>query len=118
APGGRVALLSSVNRGLLPAPLTNAFAQPLTGIRVFGRDEITDSLREHGMEKVAQRVSGLAQFVSAPKPLAQSSAPRPPTSARSTGFEVSSIARVYAWAAVSASPERRSSSAWAAWSGW
>jgi ubiquinone/menaquinone biosynthesis C-methylase UbiE len=69
APGGRVALLSSVNRGLLPASLTNAVAQPLTGIRVFGRDEITAALKEHGMDKVAQRVSGLAQFVSARKPL-------------------------------------------------
>jgi ubiquinone/menaquinone biosynthesis C-methylase UbiE len=68
APGGRVALLSSVNRGLLPASLTNAVAQPLTGVRIFGRDEITDALRERGMEKVAQRVSGLAQFVSARKP--------------------------------------------------
>lgn len=68
APGGRVALLSSVNRGLLPTGLTNAFAQPLTGIRVFGREEITDALRERGLEKVAQRVSGLAQFVSARKP--------------------------------------------------
>jgi ubiquinone/menaquinone biosynthesis C-methylase UbiE len=69
APGGRVALLSSVNRGLLPAGLTNAVAQPLTGIRVFGRDDITQALQEHGMEKVAQRVSGLAQFVSARKPV-------------------------------------------------
>lgn len=68
APGGRVALLSSVNRGLVPAPVTNAVARPLTGIRVFGRDEITDALRERGLEKVAQRLSGLAQFVSARRP--------------------------------------------------
>ncbi len=68
APGGRVALLSSVNRGLLPAPVSNAVARPLTGIRIFGRDELTDALRERGLEKVAQRVSGLAQFVSARNP--------------------------------------------------
>jgi SAM-dependent methyltransferase len=68
APGGRVALLTSVNRGLLPAVLTNAVAQPLTGIRIFGHDEITDGLRERGLERVAQRVSGLAQFVSARRP--------------------------------------------------
>jgi len=68
APGGRVALLSSVNRGLLPASVTNAVARPLTGIRVFGRDDLTDALRERGLDKVAQRVTGLAQFVSARKP--------------------------------------------------
>jgi ubiquinone/menaquinone biosynthesis C-methylase UbiE len=68
APGGRVALLSSVNRGLLPASLTNAVAKPLTGVRIFGRDEITDALRRRGLNKVAQRVTGLAQFVSARKP--------------------------------------------------
>jgi len=68
APGGRVALLSSVNRGLLPASLTNAVARPLSGIRIFGRDEITDALRERGLERVAQRLSGLAQFVSARRP--------------------------------------------------
>jgi SAM-dependent methyltransferase len=68
APGGRVALLSSVNRGLLPAQLSNALSRPLTGVRIFGRDEITGALRERGMDRVAQRVSGLAQFVSARKP--------------------------------------------------
>ncbi|HEY1594014.1 MAG TPA: methyltransferase domain-containing protein [Thermoleophilaceae bacterium] len=68
APGGRVALLSSVNRGLLPHELTNAVARPLSGIRIFGRDEITDALRERGLEHVAQRVTGLAQFVSARRP--------------------------------------------------
>jgi ubiquinone/menaquinone biosynthesis C-methylase UbiE len=71
APGGRVALLSSVNRGLLPASLTNAVARPLTGIRIFGRDEITQALRRRGLTRVAQRVSGLAQFVSAQKPARQ-----------------------------------------------
>jgi ubiquinone/menaquinone biosynthesis C-methylase UbiE len=68
APGGRVALLSSVNRGLLPAPLTNAFVRPLSGIRIFGRDEITQALRDRGLKQVAQRVSGLAQFISARRP--------------------------------------------------
>src|SRR5437667_254204 len=36
APGGRVALLSSVHRGLLPARVANALFRPLTGVRIFG----------------------------------------------------------------------------------
>jgi ubiquinone/menaquinone biosynthesis C-methylase UbiE len=68
ASGGRVALLASVNRGLLPAGLANALVRPLSGIRIFGRDDLTGALREHGMTQVRQRVTGLAQFVSASKP--------------------------------------------------
>jgi SAM-dependent methyltransferase len=68
APGGRVALLASVNRGLLPAEASNAVVRTLTGVRLFGRDELTAALRARGLTDVAQRVSGLAQFVSARKP--------------------------------------------------
>ena len=68
APGGRIALLSSVNRGLLPAPVSNAVVRPLSGIRIFGRDEITRALSRRRMTRIAQRVSGLGQFVSARKP--------------------------------------------------
>ena len=68
APGGRVALLASVQRGPLPASLSNLATRPLTGVRIFGRDELTDALADHGMRKVARRVTGLAQFVSARKP--------------------------------------------------
>ena len=65
APGGRVALLASVARGPLPAGLSDAVVRPLTGVRMFGRDELTRELRAHGLVSVEQRVSGLAQFVSA-----------------------------------------------------
>jgi ubiquinone/menaquinone biosynthesis C-methylase UbiE len=68
APGGRVALLSSVNRGLLPTPVANAVVRGLSGVRVFGRAELTDALEERGLTEVRQRVSGLAQFVSARRP--------------------------------------------------
>jgi ubiquinone/menaquinone biosynthesis C-methylase UbiE len=68
-PDGRIALLSSVNRGVLPASLTNAVVRPLTGIRIFDRDELTRALSRRRMTRVAQRVSGLGQFVSARKPL-------------------------------------------------
>lgn len=68
APGGRIALLSSVNRGVLPASVSNALVRPLTGIRIFGRDDLTRALSRRRMTRVAQRVSGLGQFISARKP--------------------------------------------------
>ena len=63
APGGRVALLSSVNRGLLPTPVANAVVGTVSGVRIFGRDELTGALRMRGLEDITQRVTGLGQFV-------------------------------------------------------
>jgi SAM-dependent methyltransferase len=68
APGGRVALLASCNRGPLPSRTTDLAIRPLSGVRVFGRSELPEALRERGLERIAQRVSGLAQFVSGRKP--------------------------------------------------
>ena len=67
APGGRVALLTSCSRGPLPASVSNAVVRRLSGIRVFGRDELPRALRDDGLVKVEQRVTGLAQFVSGRK---------------------------------------------------
>ena len=67
APGGRVALLSSCNRGPVPAATTNAIVRSLSGVRVFGREELTGALCDHGLTSIEQRVAGLAQFVSARK---------------------------------------------------
>jgi SAM-dependent methyltransferase len=68
APGGRVALLSSCNRGPLPARATNAVVRRLSGVRVFAHDELTRALADRGLTGVEQRVFGLAQFVSGRKP--------------------------------------------------
>ncbi|HEU0023227.1 MAG TPA: methyltransferase domain-containing protein [Thermoleophilaceae bacterium] len=68
APGGRVALLSSVSRGPLPAAATNAIVRGVSGVRVFGREELTQALRAGGLTAVEQHVAGWAQFVSARKP--------------------------------------------------
>jgi len=68
APGGRVALLSSVGRGPVPAAATDAVVRRLTGVRIFGRDELTDALRANGLVDVRRRIAGLAQFVSARRP--------------------------------------------------
>lgn len=68
APGGRVALLSSCNRGPLPAGATNAVVRSVSGVRIFARDELTRALRDRGLTGIEQRVVGLAQFISARKP--------------------------------------------------
>ena len=41
APGGRVALLSSCQRGLMRAGATSALVRAVSGVRIFGRDELT-----------------------------------------------------------------------------
>lgn len=67
APGGRVALMTSCNRGLLPAGTTSTIVRGLSGVRVFGRDDLTRALRDDGLVEIEQRVSGFAQFVSGRK---------------------------------------------------
>jgi SAM-dependent methyltransferase len=68
APGGRVALLASCSRGVLPASAANAVFQGLSGVRIFGREELTGALADGGLVDIEQRVVGLAQFVSGRKP--------------------------------------------------
>ncbi len=67
APGGRVALLASCNRGPLPPRALGAVTRALAGVRMFGREELTGCLAERGLLDVEQRVAGLGQFVSARK---------------------------------------------------
>lgn len=68
SPGGRVALLTSCNRGPLPARTTNAVVRGLSGVRIFGRDELRRALIDGGLVEVDQQVTGLAQFLSGRKP--------------------------------------------------
>ena len=67
APGGRLALLTSARAPLTPAPV-GTLVGVATGLRVFGREEITRALEERGFEDVRRRVSGLAQFVGGRRP--------------------------------------------------
>lgn len=60
-PGGRLGLMSTWSRRDRPP-------RRLTGVRVFGRDELTSALEARGYLDVEQRVSGWGQFVSARKP--------------------------------------------------
>ncbi len=68
APGGRVALLSSCNRGPLRAGVANAVVRSLSGVRIFGRQDLTSALSARGLTAVEQRVAGVVQFVSARSP--------------------------------------------------
>lgn len=68
APGGRLALLASCNRGPLPASVTRPLVHGFSGVRLFERDELTGALADRGMSSISQRVAGLGQFVAARKP--------------------------------------------------
>jgi SAM-dependent methyltransferase len=69
APGGRLAILTSARAPLTPSPV-GTLVGAATGLRVFGREEITGALEERGFVDVQRRISGLAQFVGAIRPSA------------------------------------------------
>lgn len=68
APGGRVAILTSCNRGPLSAGVTSELVRRMSGVRIFDRDELKRALIDEGLVEVDQRVTGLAQFLSGRKP--------------------------------------------------
>jgi SAM-dependent methyltransferase len=63
APGGRIALMTSVQRQLGPRGPLKPLSERISGMRVFGQREIVDALRERGFADLHQRLSGLVQFV-------------------------------------------------------
>jgi ubiquinone/menaquinone biosynthesis C-methylase UbiE len=62
-PGGRIALMTSVQRQLAPRGPAKPIAERLSGMRVFGQDEIVAALQQRGFDEIHQRLSGLVQFV-------------------------------------------------------
>ncbi len=64
-PGGRMALMTSVQRQLGPRGPLKPLTERLSGMRVFGQQEIVDALAQRGFVEVHQRLSGLVQFVGA-----------------------------------------------------
>ncbi len=62
APGGRIALMTSVRRRPTVAPLKPVL-QRTSGMRIFEPDEIVTALTERGFENVRQRLAGMVQFV-------------------------------------------------------
>ena len=63
APGGRIAIMTSVRRQLTPRPMNPALRRASGGMRVFEPDEITEALRERGFVGIHQRLAGMVQFV-------------------------------------------------------
>jgi ubiquinone/menaquinone biosynthesis C-methylase UbiE len=68
APGGRIALMTSIRRPLTVKPM-KPVVERFSGMRVFEPDEITGALADRGFIDVRQRVSGLVQFVGGRLPL-------------------------------------------------
>jgi SAM-dependent methyltransferase len=66
-PGGRIAILTSCARGPSPLRALARLATAPSGVRVFGRDEVTGALRELGLVEIDQDVARLAQYVGARK---------------------------------------------------
>jgi ubiquinone/menaquinone biosynthesis C-methylase UbiE len=64
APGGRVAIMTSVRRQLTLRPL-KPLIERTSGMRVFESEEVVTALQERGFERVRQRLAGLVQFVGA-----------------------------------------------------
>jgi ubiquinone/menaquinone biosynthesis C-methylase UbiE len=62
-PGGRIALMTSVQRQLAPRGPLKPLTERLSGMRVFEQREIVDALHQRGFDEVHQRLSGLVQFV-------------------------------------------------------
>jgi ubiquinone/menaquinone biosynthesis C-methylase UbiE len=62
APGGRIALMTSVRRQLNVAPLKPVLERA-SGMRLFESEEVVAALQERGFENVRQRVAGMVQFV-------------------------------------------------------
>jgi len=62
APGGRIALMTSVRRQLTLRPL-KPLLEGASGMRIFESDEIVDALTERGFQNVRQRLAGMVQFV-------------------------------------------------------
>lgn len=62
APGGRIAIMTSIRRPVAPSALKPVLERT-TGMRVFEADEIVTALQNAGFAEVRRRVSGLVQFV-------------------------------------------------------
>ena len=62
-PGGRIALFTSCRTRSSPLRTIDSVMGARSGMRMFEPDEIVGALADRGFEDVAQRVTGLTQFV-------------------------------------------------------
>jgi SAM-dependent methyltransferase len=61
-PGGRIAIMTSVRRQLMAAPV-KPLVERASGMRLFESDEIVGALEERGFTGLHQRLAGTVQFV-------------------------------------------------------
>ncbi len=64
APGGRIALMTSVRRQIAVSPAKPLFERA-SGMRLFEPEEVVAALQMRGFGEVHQRLSGMVQFVGA-----------------------------------------------------
>jgi ubiquinone/menaquinone biosynthesis C-methylase UbiE len=62
APGGRIAIMTSVRRQVTLPPL-KPIMERASGMRLFESDEIVAALQERGYGEIHQRLAGMVQFV-------------------------------------------------------
>lgn len=67
-PGGRITVMTSYRGSWEPFRTAQTVAGRASGLRMFDRDEITGALRSHGLVDIDQRLTGMAQTVSARRP--------------------------------------------------
>lgn len=63
APGGRIAILTSVRGRSVPLRTFESVVQSRSGARMFERDEVVEALEQRGFGEVRQRLAGVTQFV-------------------------------------------------------
>lgn len=68
APGGRIALLTTCERGPAPVRLVAGLAEPVIGLRGFAPDAFTSRFENDGLEDVRISLSGWSQTVSGRRP--------------------------------------------------
>jgi SAM-dependent methyltransferase len=66
-PGGRIAIFTSCRTRSAPLRTADALMGTRSGMRMFEPGEIVGALEDRGFDDVAQRVTGLTQFVGARK---------------------------------------------------
>jgi SAM-dependent methyltransferase len=64
APGGRIALMTSVRRQVTLPPF-KPLVERASGMRLFEADEIVAALQMRGYDEIHQRLAGMVQFVGA-----------------------------------------------------
>ncbi|MDO9408891.1 class I SAM-dependent methyltransferase [Patulibacter sp.] len=68
APGGRIAILTTCDRGPAPFRALTGLTEPLSGLRTFAPDAFTSRFEADGLEDVRIEVSGVSQTVSGRRP--------------------------------------------------